>query len=298
VSGVPEIDPGLLRRMPLPLPESDDDKSSRGTVLVAGGCLELPGAVLLAGIGALRAGAGKLQLATCRTVAPHLGLAVPEALVIGLEETPGGCIAVGAVERLLRASERASTVLLGPGLGADGAGELVRALLEGMSDRPALVLDAGALEKLADQPELLRRRGGRVVITPHAGEMATLLGIAKEEVSADPLAAGRRAAALLGATVAMKGGETWVVEPDGSALRCSHGHVGLATSGSGDTLAGIVAGLLARGASPQQATAWGVFLHAEAGHRLARSRGPLGFLARELLAEVPSILADLGGDGD
>jgi ADP-dependent NAD(P)H-hydrate dehydratase len=111
-------------------------------------------------------------------------------------------------------------------------------------------------------------------------------------VQADPLGAARQAAADLQAVVAMKGGRTFIVTPQGQAWCCDRGQVGLATSGSGDTLAGIIGGLLARGAVPAEAAIWGVFLHAEAGARLARRQGRVGFLARELAAEIPQIMAD------
>jgi NAD(P)H-hydrate repair Nnr-like enzyme with NAD(P)H-hydrate dehydratase domain len=109
-------------------------------------------------------------------------------------------------------------------------------------------------------------------------------------VEADPVAAARRAAEAFGATVALKGAQTVIAAPDGSVLRYTRGGVGLGTSGSGDVLAGIVVGLLARGADPLRAAAWGVFLHGEAGNALARRHGAVGFLARELAAEVPRIL--------
>ena len=124
--------------------------------------------------------------------------------------------------------------------------------------------------------------------------MATFLGISRDDVTADPLAAARRAAAMLQAVVAMKGACTHVVSPAGEAWSCDHGNVGLATSGSGDTLAGIIAGLLARGATPAQAAVWGVYMHGEAGNRLAGTHGGFGFLAREIPAEIPAIMADLG----
>ncbi len=286
------VTPELLRGMPLPRHRDDDDKDGRGRVLVVAGSVEVPGAALLSGTAALRAGAGKLQVATCRSVALHLGLAVPEALVAGLEETPGGGIAPGAAALLRERGDRCDAVLIGPGM-ADGpaVAALTAELLAGL-DGPAIVLDAEALARLLDCQDLVRRRKGRVVITPHAGEMAKLLGVHRDEVAADPLATARRAADLLGCVVAMKGGCTHVVAPDGAAWVCGQGNVGLATSGSGDTLAGIIAGLLARGAAPVCATIWGVFLHGEAGRRLAKAQGPVGFLARELLAEIPCILAD------
>jgi ADP-dependent NAD(P)H-hydrate dehydratase len=251
----------FLRSRPLPQPSDDGDKDQRGRVLVVGGSLEVPGAALLAGIAALRAGAGKLQIATCRSVAPQLGVAVPEARVIGLDETLGGGISADEAERLAERAGRCDALLLGPGM-VNGDGEvslLTARLLERMERGPGIVIDAAALHNLHGCDAVLRRHAGRVV----------------------------------GAVVAMKGGCTFIVGPDGAAWRCDQGNVGLATSGSGDTLAGVVAGLLARGADPVGATLWGVYLHGEAGDRLARTRGPVGFLARELLAEIPSIMAGL-----
>jgi NAD(P)H-hydrate repair Nnr-like enzyme with NAD(P)H-hydrate dehydratase domain len=123
--------------------------------------------------------------------------------------------------------------------------------------------------------------------------MAGVLGMEKEEVEADPLAVALRAAEELGAVVALKGPDTLIAAPDGRAYRYPGGRVGLATSGSGDVLAGLVAGLLARGAEPAGAAAWGVWLHGEAGNALARRVGPIGYLARELPAEVPRLLQRL-----
>jgi NAD(P)H-hydrate repair Nnr-like enzyme with NAD(P)H-hydrate dehydratase domain len=90
--------------------------------------------------------------------------------------------------------------------------------------------------------------------------------------------------------VALKGAETWIATPQGRCWRHAGGNVGLATSGSGDVLAGLIAGLLARGAPPEQAAAWGIALHARAGRRLCERLGPLGLLARELAAEVPALM--------
>ncbi|MBP2230208.1 hydroxyethylthiazole kinase-like uncharacterized protein yjeF [Azospirillum agricola] len=289
----------LLRSMPLPQPDGDGDKEQRGRVLVVAGSVEVPGGALLAGIGALRAGAGKLQVATAASVAPHLGLALPEALVAGLPETPDGGIAPDSAKRLTARATRCDAVLIGPGMMDEPAvAALTAALLTGL-DGPSFVLDAAALAGLgrgADgAPSPLHRHGGRIVLTPHAGEMAALLGCGRDQVLADPLDAARRAAARLRAVVVLKGGLTRIVTPQGEAWTYRDGAVGLATSGSGDTLAGILAGLLARGATPLQAAVWSVWLHGEAGNRLTRRHGPLGFLARELLAEIPAAMAELSG---
>jgi ADP-dependent NAD(P)H-hydrate dehydratase len=117
----------------------------------------------------------------------------------------------------------------------------------------------------------------------------------EETVAQHPLATARRAAVSLGAIVALKGAETFIAAPDGRAFCNRAGNVGLATSGSGDMLAGLIAGLAARGAEPLKAATWGVHLHGLAGDALAKSMGGLGFLARELLAEIPPLMARLDG---
>jgi NAD(P)H-hydrate repair Nnr-like enzyme with NAD(P)H-hydrate dehydratase domain len=122
--------------------------------------------------------------------------------------------------------------------------------------------------------------------------MARLLECEAEEVESDPLAAARRAAKTFGAVTLIKGQYSFIVHPDGRAFRFTGGGVGLATSGSGDALAGIVGGLSARGADPLTAALWGVYLHGEAGRRLAKRIGRIGFLARELLDEVPGLMED------
>lgn len=285
---------GLLRRMALPQPE-EGSKEGRGQVLIVAGSAEVPGAALLAAVSALRAGAGKLQVATVASIAPHLGTAVPESMVIGLSETPDGGIEYrGAAKRVSPMAERANAVLVGPGMveGEDTT-KLTVALLS-KAPYQSFALDAASLVDLQRHADIVRACEGRVVITPHAGEMAQLLDRSREEVEAEPLDAARAASDLLRAVVVMKGAKTHVVDPDGSAWAYEGGSVGLATSGSGDVLAGILVGLIARGATPSQAALWAVLLHGEAGSRLAQTCGPLGFLARELAAEVPTILRDLG----
>ncbi|HZH30885.1 MAG TPA: NAD(P)H-hydrate dehydratase [Pyrinomonadaceae bacterium] len=288
------ITPKTLGAWPLPQPEDDDDKEARGRVLVVGGSTEIAGAVVLAATAALRAGAGKMQIATCRSLAPHVSMAVPEARVIGLPETRAGGIAAGGLKGIEAEVAGAQAVLVGPGMVDEAAtARLLRNLLGSIGDA-TLVLDAGAFAFLKVAPRSLSRLGGRVVLTPHAGEMASLLGIEKAEVEAEPLRTVRRAVAELNAVVALKGRETLIAAPASSNVYCNRaGNVGLATSGSGDTLSGVVAGLAARGATPFQAAVWGVHLHARAGDELAQRMGALGFLARELLAEIPLLMAKL-----
>ena len=286
----------LLRRFALPLPDDKDDKDARGRVLAVGGSAETPGAILLSGVAALRAGAGKLQLATVRSAAAALGVAVPESLVVSLPQSRRGEISgMVAARALADRAARVDALLIGPGMSSDRAAHALTATLARRMGRDAtLVLDAAAIGGLRGDHDAIRPLRGRAVLTPHAGEMAGLLGERKERVEAQPAECARRAAATFGAVVALKGAESWIAEPDGALYHYTGGTVGLATSGSGDTLAGIVAGLAARGAPALHAAVWGVWLHGAAGRLLSRRVGPIGFLARELLDEVPGLLRTLG----
>lgn len=292
ISVVRLIDRALLRKRPLPLIDSAGDKESRGRVMVIGGSTQVPGALLLSGVAALRAGAGKLQLATVKDAAIPLAIAVPEALVVALPATRDGDIAGTRVAPVLESYVASvDALLVGPGMLADApTAALLRAVVPLLPATAALVLDGAAVVALARMPGLVRELRRRVVLTPHAGEMASLFGIDKREVDEDPQSIATRAAELTGATVALKGAETWIAEPDGTTFRFRGGTSGLGTSGSGDTLAGIIVGLAARGTPVTTAAIWGVWAHGSAGKRLARRMAPLGFLARELLAEVPSLV--------
>jgi hydroxyethylthiazole kinase-like uncharacterized protein yjeF len=260
---------------------------------VIAGSVEVPGAALLAGLGVLRAGAGVLQIATCESVAAHLAMAMPEAMVVGCRETPAGGIAPANASRLSELGSDCDAVLIGPGMTDESAvAELTSELLKRL-ESPVFVLDARAFATLNPR-EGPGGRPGRIVATPHSGEMAKFLDIPREAVDKAPLRAARQAAAALQAVIAMKGASTHVVGPGGEAWLSENGSISLATSGSGDTLAGILAGLLARGTQPALATIWAVYMHAEAGRRLAKRNGTLGLLAREIPGEIPGIMQELG----
>ena len=287
-----EVTPELLRDHKLPGHE-EGDKDLRGRVLVVGGSRELAGGALLAATAAMRSGAGKVRIATARSVAVPLAVHMPEVRVIGLAETQGGSIAPSAGEELAKETANSDAVLIGPGMMEQPASnELTAGLLERL-EGPA-VLDAGALGCLPQLAPVLERHGGRLVITPHAGEMAHLLGIERDEVQADPVGAARRAASALHCVVVMKGARTLIVTPQGEAWLFTGGTIGLATAGSGDVLAGVITGLLARRMPPVWAAIWGVFLHGEAGTRLTKRYGGIGLLAREIPGEVPAIMAEFG----
>ncbi|TPV52481.1 NAD(P)H-hydrate dehydratase [Pseudarthrobacter phenanthrenivorans] len=293
------VTPSLLRDWPLPAP--GEDKYSRGSVLVIGGARATPGAALLAGTAALRAGAGKLTLAVAESVAVQLGVALPECGAMGLPETPGGSVTAEGLDRISSYLDRSDAILVGPGLDdPDLAEELLRALLEreegrggpGAAGGPAVVLDAYALGGLVKVGDLLEPWMGRLILTPNPKEAAVLLGREVEDLEADVA----EIAAKYRAVVSCQG---LITRPPGDApeepelWKITTGYGGLGTSGSGDVLAGAIAGLRARGTSEAQAACWGTHLHAAAADRLASRLGPLGFLARELADEVPALMLEL-----
>jgi hydroxyethylthiazole kinase-like uncharacterized protein yjeF len=292
-----DITARLLRDWPLPMPQAEADKDARGYVLIIAGSTEMPGAVLLAATAALRAGAGKLVIATASTVAPQIGVAVPEARVIGLAETPDGGLLADNVDSLHEVCQQASAVLIGPGMQDEAACcNLVRAMLPHCAGKP-LILDAAGMSIASRDagcgPDGPFRFDTPVLLTPHAGELASLTGADKHDIRAQPDAAARLAAQRWQATVVLKGALTIIADASARQWRHEGGNTGLAISGSGDVLAGIITGLAARGATLEQAAAWGVALHAMAGEQLALKHGPLGYLAREISNEIPALLRTL-----
>lgn len=291
MSGPIPITPEALRDLPLPSADGGD-KNERGRVLVVAGSVQVPGAAILAGTGALRVGAGKVRIGTCARSATPLGLLFPEAFVIGVPETQEGGMAPEGTDLLERSASGSDAVLIGPGMMDDDAVSALTTRLLRRTAAPCWVIDAAAMKRLRERHEELARHAGRIVVTPHPGEMAGILDVERRDIEADPVGAARKLAAELGIVVALKDARTHIVNPRGEAWCYEVGNPGLGTAGSGDTLAGIIAGLLARGAEAMVATCWGVYLHGEAGNRLARKRGPMGYLARELLDEIPAILAE------
>jgi hydroxyethylthiazole kinase-like uncharacterized protein yjeF len=277
----------LLRGWPLPEPGSS--KQARGAALVVGGSTSTPGAVILAGEAALRAGGGKLQVATARSVAGQVSLALPEALVRGVTETDTGELDETACEDVFSMAEGASATLLGPGLlDPDRAADL----LEGVVPRldGTVVIDALGTAYVTRHPDGLHHLDGEAVLTPNHDELAHTLDVERDAVTKDPLAASVELARRTRSVVLCGGAETLAVQPDGESYRITEGGPGLGTSGSGDVQAGLVTGLLARGAEPLQAAVWGGYLHGAAGDRLAQTHGRVGFLAREIAAVVPGLL--------
>jgi len=290
MSEVEVLDADLLRSFPLPHLPEDGDKEERGRLLVVAGSRELPGAALLAAVAGMRAGAGKLQIATAASIAIPLGIFMPEARVVGCPESPDGCLAGSAIATILELVEAAQAATIGCGLQhGDALDDLLDSLFaSGLECQ--LVLDAAVLGSLPPRAQALRGWRAGAILLPHSREMASMLECDAEEVEIDPLTAVRRAAERYHAVALVKGRFSYIAAPDGRGFRFEGGGVGLATSGSGDVLAGIVGGLAARGADPLTATLWGVWLHGEAGRTLTERVGRVGFLAREIPDLVPGLL--------
>ncbi|CAI9413505.1 NAD(P)H-hydrate dehydratase [Nocardioides sp. T2.26MG-1] len=282
--------PALLRAWPLS--EPGVGKDDRGDLLVLGGSASTPGAALLAGLAALRAGAGKLAVATVGSAATALAVAVPEAQVVGLLEDEEGRIDPRAAAEVVDRAEAADAVLAGPGLeDPDRADALLAAVLPRLG--VPVVLDALGTAYLTKRPDGLRHLHGRAVVTANPTELAHLAGQGECGTRQERLEAAAGVARRSGVVVLVGAEDKLVLDPAGRSWVVEGGGPGLGVSGSGDVQAGIVAGLLARGAEPAQAAVWGAYLHARAGERLAGSIGHVGYLARELPPVIPTVLGEL-----
>lgn len=287
----PEIvTPDLLRGWPLPALQGD--KESSGRLLVVGGSRPNPGGVILAAESALRVGAGKVRIATVGSTATQIAVRVPEVWVRGLDEGDDGQLTADAAATVVELGAECDAVLIGPGMGSLVPARALASRVLTELDTP-VVVDALALAAVTDDHELLAHLDGRAVLTPNLTELSRTLGWDESKVEDDPRGAAVQLAASTGCCVSAGGPVTWSAHPDGRSWRGSVGNASLGTSGSGDVLAGIVAGLLARGAEPAQAAVWGAHLHGSSGDRLAAELGPTGFLARELSSRVPRVLAEL-----
>ncbi|MEX2106594.1 MAG: NAD(P)H-hydrate dehydratase [Solirubrobacterales bacterium] len=277
------IDPSVLALAPRRGPRST--KFSSGQVTIAGGSRGLTGAVRMASLAAIRAGAGYATVAVPTDLELVFELAQPEVMSAAC---PGGdgCLAPVSAKAVLRAFERAAAGVLGPGLGRDpGALELAREVVGGIGC--PLVIDADGLNAFAGRLDRLAAREAATILTPHAGELGRLLGRESEEVAAHRLAAAREAAEASGAVVLLKGDDTIV--SDGARLAVNAiSAPGLATAGSGDVLSGVIAALLARGLEPFAAACAAVVAHARAGRdATARVGSAESVIATDVIDSLP-----------
>ncbi len=320
LEGVPAelLDINKLRTC-LPARPRNAHKGTFGRVLVVAGSLYYTGAPYLVAMGAYRVGAGLVTLAPPRSVYPLLAAKGVEVTFFPLPEEERGAIGEDAVRLLADELPRYQAMVLGCGLGQEECTvAFVRRLLGvrepvptpgiGFLQReeeppkregylPPLVLDADGLNALAGVPEWWRYLPDQVVLTPHPGEMARLLGASREEVLTSRIAIAQRAATTWGRVVVFKGANTVVARPDGRVVVVPIATPALATAGTGDVLAGVIAGLLAQRVPLFEAALLGVYIHGRAGELVQEEVGPAGGLAGDLLPRIPWVLRLVGQPG-
>jgi len=266
----------------LPTRAAHGDKFSAGAVVVAGGSPGLTGAPVMAGLGAARGGAGYVTLAL-----PDVLLSasdrVPELMGLALPAADGCHTAVGA-DSVVGRSSNDTVLVLGPGLGRSASAAAFAVAVATSAPGP-IVIDADAIRAIGQFSAEVAARTGATVITPHEGELAALVNVSRAEVSARRLHCARTAADRFGALVVLKGDDTLICEAGGVTLVSPGGSPALATAGSGDVLAGLIAALLARGVEPVRAAAAAVTIHLEAGRFAAAEFGE-GAMATDIAAKL------------
>ena len=274
----------------LPRRKADSHKGSYGKVMCLAGSARFRGAAALAAEGALRAGAGLVTLASVEPVIAAAAARVPECVFLPCRQSAEGGVSAQSAGAVLEKVRGMDALLFGPGLGDS---EDTAALLEklGPSAGCALVLDADGLNAAAKMEALPRSPGLPLILTPHPGEMARLCGLTIAEVNAgrEGIAAGYARAE--DCVVVLKGHRTIVAGPQGEVFVNPTGNPGLSRGGSGDILAGMIAGLAAQGLSPLDAAVCGVWLHGAAADKCAGRLGQYGMLPHDIFADLGAIFA-------
>ena len=278
--------------IPLPrLPEraTDAHKGHFGFALIVGGSRGMTGAVTLAGMAALRGGAGLVRLAVPECCLDAVAAFEPSYMTLPLPADPDGRIAAEAFEIIAEWTDWATVVALGPGLGrSPGLDELVGRLYRELP-RPTVV-DADALNALATQPEILAQGGAPRILTPHSGEFARLSGKRVESEAADEAAV--ELAARCGVVVVLKGHRTLTTDGKRGA-RNTTGNPGMATGGAGDVLTGLITALACQGLDPFEAAQLGVHLHGLSGDCAAAELGQVSLIASDLVEFLPDAFEEL-----
>jgi hydroxyethylthiazole kinase-like uncharacterized protein yjeF len=272
------------------------NKGSFGRVLVVAGSINYIGAAYLACMGAARVGAGLVTLSTASSLQPVLAAKLTEVTYAPLPESETGIIDSKAASVLKELLPGYEVLLIGCGLGQKTqVVELIESTLFGLarSSSPALVIDADALNILAQLPDWWQKLNQDAILTPHPGEMARLVGVPVEEVQRQRLEIARKAAMEWRKVVVLKGAYTVVAASDGRARVSQVANPGLASAGTGDVLTGTIAGLVAQGLPLFDAAACGVYLHGEAGEVVRRELGDAGMLAGDLLPVLPKVIMRL-----
>lgn len=263
-------------------------KGDYGHTLILAGSIGKTGAAALAAMAAVRTGSGLVTLAVPESLNPVMEQKLTEPMTVPLPEESPGFLDASAADRILELAEGKSVLVIGPGLSTNnGAMKTVKKLvLE--CDLP-LVIDADGLNVLADDPDILKKVKRSAVLTPHPGEMSRLTGTSTAEIQADRMNAAADFAKKYNLVLALKGYRTVVSLPDGRLFLNTSGGPHMASGGMGDVLTGMIGGLAAQGLSPADAARLAVYVHGLAGDMTAAAKGPVGILASDLLAFLPTL---------
>jgi NAD(P)H-hydrate epimerase len=276
-------------KLRFPKRSEDSNKGDYGKALIIAGSYEMPGAALLAGTAAVKGGAGIVKSAFPDKAYPVMMSQSPELLLIPLPSNTDGTMSSDAIQRLAKELTKCDCVLIGCGMGnnADTL-RIVEFVLEN-SEVP-VILDADALNVICRRPEFIKNAKAPVIITPHPGEAVRLLGVDVSAVQTDRITAAKQLCELTGACVVLKGSRT-VVSANGSKFYVNMtGNSALATAGSGDVLAGLIAAFVAQGLSPYSASICGTYIHGLAGESVAAKASMTGTTALAVADELPKVL--------
>jgi len=276
--------------------EQESHKGTYGHLLVVAGSEGKTGAAALAGMAAVRAGAGLVTIGVPRSLNPILEVKLTEAMTLPLPDEEGTLAsgAVDAVMEFLTERRAVNSLVVGPGLSTSrGARETVRSLIREV-ELP-MVLDADGINVIDCIPEILKEKKGDVIITPHPGELARLIDRTTGEIQQDRIGAARETAETYGVWVVLKGAGTIIADPDGDICIATGGNPGMASGGTGDVLTGLIGGFLAQGADPLTAACAGVWVHNDAGDRAAEKTGEMSLSAGDLTDAVCDATRELSG---
>jgi hydroxyethylthiazole kinase-like uncharacterized protein yjeF len=275
----------IARRAP------DAHKGDFGHLMVVAGSPGKAGAAVMAALGALRAGAGLVSIATPNSLVPIIQQQIFEAMCIPSAESIDGTFGIGAENELLNAAARMSSCAIGPGLSTHYETiQVIRMLIQGLNI--PMVIDADGINALVGYLDVLKKAKAPVIMTPHPGEMGRLLGISSGEVQKNRIGVAAAFAAKYKVVLVLKGAGTVIAIPDGRLFVNSTGNPGMATGGTGDVLTGMIGSLLAQGHTAAQAACLGVYLHGLAGDLVAKVKGETGMIAGDLIEKIPDAISE------
>lgn len=274
----------------LPLRDKDSHKGTYGRVGVMSGCVGMTGATYLSGMGALRSGAGLVFLIVPKSIANVMEIKCTEPITRPSEDLGKGHFSIAGINEIKKAIDEVDLLLIGPGVGVDKErAQVIKEML--LYTRKPVVLDADGLNCIKDDPKILLQRDGYTVITPHPGELATLLGVNTSDIQADREMYALKASKMFKVITVLKGNDTIICDPEGRMYKNTTGNPGMATAGSGDILSGIIASFIGQRLAPLQAAIAGVYVHGLAGDFASYYRGEYGTIASDILERVPDAIS-------